>query len=354
MKKRLFILGDTHFSNERDWDLESFEKFIDWFSKYDFGNKEDCELLQLGDLTEKSKSAGKTYGLLLKFMTVCLTKFSKIYILGGNHCMKYNSLRNEVEYSSEFLGELDDSIKLIYDETEFTALDGKLSVLALPFKYTTTSIENYYNNNLKPELYTNHYNLICGHVTIFDEKFKIVDGINLKKFNFDHAVFGHIHNRCGTNAKYYPGSIMPFRKSEEKTELPRCIKVIDEDNNELDEIQLPIFRQYHTINFQTEKPKYKRNSTDIVHVYELTNCDEKTIINFCSEYYIKKSITQNVLNIENIVNNSGDDDKINNENVKNLLLEDDFVILEKMCKDNDIILKRKTKALLRELLTNKK
>ena len=70
MKKRLFILGDTHFSNERDWDLESFEKFIDWFSKYDFGNKEECELLQLGDLTEKSKNAGKTYLLDTVFEAV--------------------------------------------------------------------------------------------------------------------------------------------------------------------------------------------------------------------------------------------------------------------------------------------
>ena len=343
--KKLFVLGDMHFSNSREWDLESFNHFIDWFENYDFGKYEDCELLQLGDVTEKSINNGAVYFLVTKFFKIALRKFSRIYVIGGNHCWKYDVTRNSEYFSTEYLSNMSDNIKTIFSEEKFTALDGKLSILALPFKFTVSSIEEYYNKHLNESFYEEKYNIICGHVNLYDSNFPSIEGLKLKNFKFDHAVFGHIHSRIGANAKYYTGSIMPFRKSEEKTELPRCIKVYDDTNNELPEIELPIFRQYHIIDFNKNKPEFERNSGTIVHIYELVNCKndlvgEKTYPNF----YIKKSSTIKSIDDCNT-------DSIDNDN--NILLKDDYTVLEQMCKDNNIILKRGTKVLLKELLSSK-
>ena len=342
--KKLFYLGDMHFSTRRDWDKESFENFINWFENYDFGKYEDCEFFQLGDVTEKSLNSGDAYSLLTDFTVKALKKFKKIYIIGGNHCSKYDTEKNIESYSSEYLAKLSDNIKLIYKEQEIEALDSKLKILALPFRHTSKQIETYYNEDLPEHFYKNHYNIICGHEMIYDENFKVAGGVNLKKFNYDHAVFGHIHQRFGNNASMYTGSIMPFRKSEEKTVLPRCMKVFNEDGVELKEIVLPIFRQYHVIDFKKEKPTFKKYSDKIVHVYEFINCGNDFIAsNMYSDYYVKKTSPLKI-----------DDNILSDENIdKNILIEDDFTVLEQMCKEQNIILKRGTKALLKELLPKK-
>ncbi len=343
--KKLFVLGDMHFSGRRDWDHESFKNFINWFKNYEFGKYEDCELLQLGDVTEKAQNYGDTYALATEFFLCALSKFCKIYVIGGNHCEKYDTEKNKEYFSTEFLTELSNNIKTIYKEEVFSVLGGKLSVLALPYKYTAIPLDDYYNTKLPQDIYDDHYEIICGHEMIYDENFKIAGGIDLKKFNYDHAVFGHIHNRFGNNASMYTGSIMPFRKSEEKTELPRCIKVYSEDNIELPEIVLPIFRQYHVVDFRQKNPiLYKKHSGQTVHVYEFINCVNDTIaFNKYPNVYVKKSTAVSIDDI---------DIDIDDENFdKNILLEDDFTILEQMCKEQGINLKRKTKALLKELLT---
>lgn len=340
--KKLFAIGDMHFSDARPWDQESFEKFLDWFKSYDFGPKEDCELLQLGDVTEKAFAFGGTSSLLTRWAVICTQKFSKIYILGGNHCLKYDTEKNVSFYSSSFLKEIDDSFHLIYDETEFTALDGKLKILALPFKYTASSIENYYNEQLDEHFYKTKYDIICGHLGLWDKKWPSIDGLKLNKFNYNYAAFGHIHNPCGTYSRFYTGSIMPFRKSEEKCETPRKIMVFTE-NKDYSEILLPAFRQYHLLDYKTEKPKHKKHSDKIVHVYEFVNCKDQNLIELNSDYYVKKTTHQKS---EEIVFES-------NKDTASVLDEDDFKVLEQMCKDQNIILKRKTKALLKELLQQK-
>ena len=337
--KRLFVIGDMHFSDARPWDQESFEKFLDWFEIYNFGAKEDCELLQLGDVTEKAFAFGGTSSLLARWAVICIKKFSKIYVLGGNHCLKYDTEKNISFYSSSCLREIDSSFNLIYNETEFTALNGKLKILALPFKYTASSIETYYNEQLPKHFYETEYDILCGHEGIWDKKWPNVDGIKLDKFKFKFAAFGHIHNPYGTYSRFYTGSIMPFRKSEEKCDTPRKIMVFTEDKD-YDEVILPIFRQYHLLDYKKDKPEYKKYSDKIVHVYEFTNCKDQNLMELNSEYYVKKSTYQKG---EEIIFEA-------NEETASILSEDDFTILEQMCKEQNIVLKRKTKALLKELL----
>lgn len=340
--KKLFAIGDMHFSDARPWDQESFEKFLDWFKSYDFGPKEDCELLQLGDVTEKAFAFGGTSSLLTRWAIICTQKFSKTYVLGGNHCLKYDVEKNVSFYSSSFLRELDSSFHLIYDETEFFALDGKLKVLALPFKYTSSSIESYYNKQLDKHFYETEYDIICGHLAIWDKKWPSIDGIKLDNFKYKYAAFGHIHNPCGTHSQSYAGSIMPFRKSEEKCDTPRKIMVFTEDKT-YHEILLPIFRQYHTLDYRVEKPKFKKHSDKVVHVYEFVNCKDQNLIELNSEFYVKKATYQKN---EEIIFKA-------DEKAVSALNKDDFAILEQMCKEQNIVLKRKTKALLKELLQQK-
>lgn len=340
-KPLLYTMGDAHFCNARDWDKESFGKFIKWFKEDLPVNNSHSELLQLGDLTEKALNEGATLAMLTEWAEVALQRFDKIYIVGGNHDDKYDVMKDEEHYSSEYLAEMDNRIQVIYKETEFEVLNGSLKVLALPFRHVPGSLEKYYSEQLDSKYYDTKYDLICGHTAIKDPALPHIPGVDLSRFHYKYAAFGHIHDRSGPNARFYTGSIMPFRKNEEKTALPRCFKVYSDDGQEA-EIELPIFRQYHV---GVDKPEHKKNSTDVVHIYELN--DPKKVVDYADEYYVKKSLATSAINalaerlqtVEAKARNSAS------------LFDDDLTVLEKMCKEQGIALKRKTKAILKKLLS---
>ena len=339
-------MGDLHFSNLRDWDLESFENFLKWLDSYDFGDPEQCELLQLGDATERALNDGKPIDLLTRFAAIVSKKFRKAYILGGNHCHKLDDY-GVSQYSTQYLTSLDsEKFVTIYDEKVFTTV-GAMTVMALPFKYTFSSLETYYNEQLPTGYYDTEVDLICGHVGIFDEDHPYIDGLKLDKFKFKNAVFGHIHQRVGKHKKLYTGSVMPFRRSEEQTELQRCIKVYDErTGQELPEIPIPIFRTYQVVDYRNaaDELKFHKNSEDgIVHVYEFKNVkkDKQVVKDQYKDFYIKFLMRNDVL---------GDEQDDSKENRKSLVFNSHWEAFQQMVKDEGLSIKRKTFAILRDVL----
>lgn len=339
--RKTYIMGDLHFSSDRPWDLESFSNFIRWFEQWDIQNKkEESELLLEGDLTEKSVNAGIAISLLTKFIAIALQKFNNIIIIGGNHDLKIK-IDGKPQYSSQYLQELG-NVKLVYDEEIFDSEQG-LHIIALPYKSTACPIESYYNDKLEDKFYKEQCDLITGHVSLFDSNFPYIAGIDLSKFHFKHAAFGHIHQRYGKMKQYYTGSIMPFRISEQASELSRCIKVIDENSDET-EVTLPAFRVYHTISYSTQKDllQHKKHSDKVVHVYKVDDCDSKdSLMSLMQDYYVIEG--------KLAISSFGESvDKVS-DSAMNALFKSKKEAFESMLKEKDLHLKRGTLKVMNSL-----
>ena len=111
---------------------------------------------------------------------------------------------------------------------------------------------------------------------------------------------------------------------------------------ELDEIKLPTFRHYQVIDFNKESPQNKKFSGDIVYIYELSNCRNKSSAKeLYKNYYFKFG------QIENISLNEGDFTKLE---LTKKLFDNNFTAFQKMCEEQNLQFKRKTQILIRQLL----
>lgn len=344
--KKLFVIGDLHFSDSRPWDLESFSKFIDWFSKFDIKNKkEDSELLLLGDCTEHAVNNGRSIDLLTKFVEIALSKFDDLIVIGGNHDVKEDA-NGHFQYSTQYLANLG-NVRLVYDEEVFTSKQGFI-IKALPHKKTIQSLDDYYNNSLAADFYKAECDVFVGHIMILDKNCLYMGGIDIDKFAFKYAAFGHIHQRFGLNNKHYTGSIMPFRKSEQETSLPRCIKVYSKNNDSvsLEEVDLPTFRVYEKIDISKEKPLHKKHSTFETHIYELLNCNDKHIFeSLKTDYYVMlgKNAIQDLKDL-----NAFNEQK--NKSISASVFKNKLDAFQKMMKDSKYHFKRSTVKVLSNLL----
>jgi DNA repair exonuclease SbcCD nuclease subunit len=333
---KVVLLGDMHFSCTKDWSTESFNKFIKWFSDYDFGKKEDVTLVQLGDVVDKASNPGDTLELVARFFCVCCEKFSKIYIVGGNH--DHHLFNDKSRYATQFVPYLGDShqIENIFEETVFEIAG--LKVIALPHRRINGKIlEDYYNNELNPLFYSTEADIICGHVAIKEPK-SFYGGINISKFKAKHHAFGHIHVRNGTYRNHYTGSIMPFKIDEMTSEIDRCIKVIDSSTNKESEIKMPQFISYEDIQFQ-ETPLYKKESDDIIHIYTVHNCKNlQQAKSFYPSYYIR-----GVEKVQNSLTTTTGE--------KAELFITPLNALDAMIRETKMVIKRRTLALLKSILS---
>jgi hypothetical protein len=341
--KRLYICGDLHFSTNKEWNTEAFNKFIDWFENYEWDsdlrvdNYADRNIIFLGDIVEKAANLGDTLEMVTKFFNICCRKFSKIYILGGNHCHKLVNDRSQ--YASQFLPYLGaNNIENIFDEKIFLTKN-LFKIIALPYKRINGKIlDDYYSNELPKEFYETEADLICGHVALKEAR-TFYGGIDISKFKTKTKAFGHIHTRNGNYKQYYTGSIMPFKIDEEQTEIPRCIKCLEKDNGIIKEteIPIPIFVNYESIYFENE-PKYKKNSDDKVHIYTIVGCKNvNQAKNFYPNYYIR--------GVEKI---SSDSSTTADEQTTTFMTP--LIALETMLKETKMNMKRKTMMLLKTLL----
>jgi DNA repair exonuclease SbcCD nuclease subunit len=343
--KHLFVCGDLHFETNHDWSQEAFHKFISWFENYNFGDYNQSELLQLGDVVEKATNTGATLELVSLFFDIACKKFSKIYVLGGNHCHRLT--KEKSQYATQFLkfigthhskGDVS-QIEVIYDEKIFFT-SNHFQIIALPYKRINGKIlDDYYTKELPPEFYSTKADLICGHVAIKEPK-TFYGGIDITKFATTNYAFGHIHTRNGLYKKYYTGSVLPFKIDEENTELERCIKVFTKSNAQIteQEIQIPRFITYEKVKFE-DQPTFKKESDNQVHIYTVTNCKNiQQAKNFYPDYYIRGVEKINT----NITVHAGEKEKI---------FLTPLEALDSMLKETKMTIKRKTLSLLKTILS---
>jgi len=331
--EKLYLMGDIHFGIQRDWDSELFNNFINWFEKQNFGKKEECELIQLGDVVERASNLGDTLEMVTRFFNIAINKFKSIYIIGGNH--DHKMLNNRSQYATKYLTYLgDNQIKTIYKEEIFHTQNG-FHILALPYRRVEGKIlDDYYSNDLPEEFYKTKVDLVCGHVAIKEIK-SFYGGINIDKFKAKKRAFGHIHSRIGVFKDDYCGSVVPLKINEEETELPRIIKCYDKKLNE-NNIEIPIFVKYDNLIFGSAEPRKLKNN--IIKIYTVKNC--KNILQAKSNYpntYIK-----GVEKIENKVNVK------TGEKIEHFISPLDA--LDRLISETKLVIKRKTLSLLKTLL----
>lgn len=285
--KKIYFLGDCHFSSSRPWDEESFNKFLDWYDNYDFGPKEESELVQLGDLTEKKTLSGKTSEFLQRWLDISSKKFSTVYVIRGNHC--YDKDNDETAISFIEKQKEIKNCHIIYDETIFTTPFG-FKLKCLPFKKAVQPLDEYYNKYLPNNFYSEDADILCGHVAVY-AKDSFFGGVDRTKFVSKFRAFGHIHNRLGECAEDYCGSIMPFKVREDIQDLPRVIKVYSKDSDVIEEkpIELPIFREYSVFELKPDQyPEFKKNSDKTVHVYTINDYKNSAVLeSYLKDYYYR-------------------------------------------------------------------
>lgn len=343
--KRTYVIGDVHFSDARPWDLETFSKFIDWFER-DLAkdvDKENSEIIFLGDLTERAVNNGKPIEMLTKLMKIALDKFSNVIVIGGNHDMK-ETIDGSCYYSTQYLSQLGD-VKVVLDEEQFVSKMG-VKITALPHKKTIGTISSYYNKSLPEKFYNESCDLIVGHVTLYDPAFPYIDGVNLKRFHYKHAAFGHIHQRFGQNAELYTGSIMPFRKSEMATDIPRQVEIFyresDGDKLKKTAIDIPTFRVYEKIDYNLQKPQHKKGSTFEAHIYEVFNCSSSVVQSLSNDYYVtlgKKADQAEAKSTESIAS------------AADIVFKSKLDAFKKMIDNEHLHYKRSTMKMMNELLS---
>jgi len=335
--EQLNVLGDLHFGCSHDWDREAINKFIDWFESFDFGKFEENELIQLGDIVDKSSNLGDTIEYVTRFFKIACKKFKKIYVLGGNHCHKL--YKEKSQYASAFLKHIGEynQIETVFKES-LILTPNNFHVIMLPYKRVNGKLlDEFYSDELSSKFYDTQADLLCGHVGIKEPK-SFFGGISLNRFKTKRYAFGHIHSRNGLYKKYYTGSIMPFKINEEQSELPRCIKVFQRNNNVIKEleIQLPNIITYDKVNLNDE-PQYKKNSDILVHIYSVVNCKNiNQAKNLYPDYYIhgiEKKYEQ----------------LTTTTSIKDIFMTP-IEALYQMIKEKKIIIKRKTMGLIEELL----
>lgn len=332
----LYLIGDLHFTNSHEWDDICFTRFIDYFSSLQV--EANSSLFLLGDITDRKINDSRTNDYIAAFFAIAVAKFAKVYVLGGNHDMHEDVFKN-VYYTTQFLAHFSPKINLIYNE-QILDIDG-IKVLALPHKKVlASSIDEYYNSELDNNFYSTEVDLLVGHLSIFDEKMPIAGGVEIDKFNYKRACFGHVHSRVGTHADKYAGSIMPFKKSENNTDLPRCIVKMTKDTWE--EIPLPIFKLFETIDISKGLPEHKKGSNPTI-IYDFINCNDETAESLRKDFFIRNE--KDVLEIAK-ENESGESEVA----IVEQIFSNYYEAFTKMCQEMDIHPKRSVNSLIKSLL----
>jgi DNA repair exonuclease SbcCD nuclease subunit len=321
----IYCIGDLHASLARDWNKESFDKFIKWFTSYPF--EKNSTAFFLGDIFDKAMNYGDTLKMASYFFVKCSHLFKDIYIIAGNHDQKME--KNATEFL-QYLGGTKYQIKIIDKETILEINNQK--ILALPHRRVDgKNLDSYYSNDLPEEMYNTEWDLICGHVAA-KESHSFFGGIDTSKFKTKHWALGHIHIRYGEFKEYYTGSILPNKINEELGDRDRAIFCFNKGQKT--EIKIPKIITYESILFG-EVPQYTKESDSLVHVYTVKNCKNKKDAIFHYPNIYIRGVEKAETKIESTTN------------ITNEIFMSPLEALESMIKETKLVLKRKTLALLK-------
>lgn len=267
MSKKVISFGDVHFSSINPWNADAGENFIKWFEEKDFGNKDDIEMVFVGDIAERDVNPGNVVDQMWRLFSSASKKAKAVYIVCGNHDKK---LYHDIEqHSLKFLTNLD-NVYVYEKETEVVTENG-YSLLMLPWQAKAAegiTLHDYYNKIA--ENYKNKtYDILVGHWQIKEKSGPAwtQDGVDISQFNAKSYSIGHIHLRIRPE---YIGSVFPNATSEQNDSYPRGYKVY-EDGKETFE-PLPRFLKYVNLELGAEQPVEEQGCK---YAYTITNCNSE-------------------------------------------------------------------------------
>ena len=262
---KILCFGDVHFSSINQWNYQAGENFIEWFSKENFGSKDDIEMLFVGDITERDVNPGNVVDQMWRLFSIASQKAKSVHVVCGNHDKK---LYHDVEqHSFKVLTNLP-NVHVYEKETEVIT-DNGYKMLILPWQAKSAegiTLHDYYNN-LSKDYQNNVYDIVAGHWNIKETTGPAwaQDGVDLKGFNAHCYAIGHIHLRIRDE---YIGSIFPNSIAEQNDSYPRGYKVY-EDGKERFEL-LPRFLKYVTVKLGEPLPVEEPNCS---YAYIITDCN---------------------------------------------------------------------------------
>ena len=262
---KILCFGDVHFSSINTWNFLAGENYIDWFTNQDFGNKDDIEMLFVGDSAERDVNPGNVVDQMWRLFAQASKKSKAVYVVCGNHDKK---LYHDIEqHSLKFLTNLD-NVHVYENETEVVTENG-YKMLVLPWQAKASdgiTLHDYYNK-ISENYKDKTYDIVTGHWNIKETSGPAwaQDGVDLTNFHAKCYAIGHIHLRIRDE---YIGSIFPNSIAEQNDSYPRGYKVYENGVETFE--PLPRFLKYVTIKLGEELPPQEPNCS---YAYIVTECN---------------------------------------------------------------------------------
>ncbi|MEE3440581.1 metallophosphoesterase, partial [Ruminococcus sp.] len=190
---KVLCFGDVHFSSINAWNYKAGEYFINWFEQENFGNKDDIEMIFVGDIAERDVNPGNVVDQMWRLFASASSKAKAVYVVCGNHDKK---LYHDIEqHSLKFLTNLP-NVHVFEKETELVTENG-YNVLVLPWQAKSAegiTLHDYYNK-LSENYKDKTYDIITGHWNIKETTGPAwaQDGVDLTNFHANCYAIGHIH-----------------------------------------------------------------------------------------------------------------------------------------------------------------
>lgn len=262
---KVLCFGDVHFSSINAWNYKAGEYFINWFEQENFGNKDDIEMIFVGDIAERDVNPGNVVDQMWRLFASASSKAKAVYVVCGNHDKK---LYHDIEqHSLKFLTNLS-NVHVFEKETELVTENG-YNVLVLPWQAKSAegiTLHDYYNK-LSENYKDKTYDIVTGHWNIKETTGPAwaQDGVDLTNFHANCYAIGHIHLRIRDE---YVGSIFPNSIAEQNDSYPRGYKVYENGVETFE--PLPRFLKYVTVKLGEELPAEETNCS---YAYIVTECN---------------------------------------------------------------------------------
>ena len=262
---KVLMFGDVHLSSINPWNYEAGENFIQWFDKQSFGNKDEIEMIFVGDIAERDVNPGNVVDQMWRLFSSASSKAKSVHVVCGNHDKK---LYHDIEqHSLKFLTNLP-NVKVYEKETEIVTENG-YNVLILPWQAKSAegvTLHDYYNK-LSESYKDKTFDIITGHWNIKEATGPAwaQDGVDLANYHAKCYAIGHIHLRTRDE---YIGSIFPNSTSEQNDSYPRGYKVYE--NGVESFILIPRFLKY--VNLKLGEPK-PIEEPGCAYAYTITECN---------------------------------------------------------------------------------
>lgn len=262
---KVICFGDVHFSSINTWNYKAGEHFIKWFEQENFGNKDEIEMIFVGDIAERDVNPGNVVDQMWRLFKSASHKAKSVYVVCGNHDKK---LYHDIEqHSLKFLTNLP-NVHVFEKETELVTENG-YKILVLPWQAKSSegiTLHDYYNK-LSENYKDKTYDIITGHWNIRETTGPAwaQDGVDLTNLHAKCYAIGHIHLRIRDE---YIGSIFPNSIAEQNDSYPRGYKIYE--NGQESFKLMPRFLKYVTLKLGDELPN---EDTNCSYAYIITNCN---------------------------------------------------------------------------------